>query len=104
MLEEASWLAFPLYSLLGVDFSLNQWFLTGGDFSSTRQHRPTLPFGNIWDFFFLKIIYLFILASLGLLAAPRLSPVVVSRSYSLLVCGFLVVVVPLVANHGLSGM
>ena len=48
--------------------------------------------------------YLFILASLGLLAAPRLSPVVVSRSYSLLVCGFLVVVVPLVAHHGLSGM
>ena len=60
VLEEASWLAFPLYSLLGVDFSLNQWFLTGGDFSSTRQHRPTLPFGNIWDFFFLRLfIYLF---------------------------------------------
>ena len=28
VLEEASWLAFPVYSLLGVDFSLNQWFLT----------------------------------------------------------------------------
>ena len=55
--------------------------------------------------FFKKIIYLFILASLGLLAAPRLSELsVVSRSYSLPVCGFLIMVVSLVANHGLSGM
>ena len=60
VLEEASWLAFPVYSLLGVDFSLNQWFLTGGDFSSTGQHRPTLPFGNIWGIFFKRLfIYLF---------------------------------------------
>lgn len=49
VLEEASRLAFPVYSLLGVEKSLNQWFSTGDDFSSTRQHRPTLPFGNIWD-------------------------------------------------------
>lgn len=35
---EASWLDFPVDSLLGVYFSLKQWFSTGGAFSS-----PTHP-------------------------------------------------------------
>lgn len=40
VLGEASWLDFPVCSLLGVDFSLNRWFSVGGDFSSPPPFLP----------------------------------------------------------------
>lgn len=43
MLGEASWLDFPIYSLLGVDFTLQQWFSTRGDFSPRPSGHLAMP-------------------------------------------------------------
>lgn len=83
VLEEASRLAFPVYSLLGVE-SLNQWFSTGVISPPLASTTPPCHLATSGT---LKNI-LFILAALGLLAVPRLSPVAVSRATLYLCVGF----------------
>lgn len=43
MLGEASWLDFPVYSFLRVDFSLQQRFSTRGDFSARPSGHLAMP-------------------------------------------------------------
>ena len=72
VLGEASWLDFPVCSLLGVDFSLNRQFSVGGDFSSPPPFLPEDTWQCLGHFLLSQLRKEVLLASNG--QRPRIRP------------------------------